>query len=220
MIKRLSPLVLLSALALGPLCFAQSPVAVTPIEPPKTTTWRAGIGGGFGGAGIQKQVVQADGSGTVVERSESPGTIHFFAERLIEHNRVLSVEHARGFRLGPFSSGVGFTSVSVNWHYMSPAPDVRKDETKSFFFVKNWSPYLGYSGGIAEGRISREGDLNPTIASSGVFFGIRNGVDYLLNPDLGLKIEINYSTSFFQAQTAPAKMTFFALWAGLFIPAF
>lgn len=184
------------------------------------STWRVGGGLGFGGAGISKQVKNEDGDTVVAEKGESPGTAHIFLEKLTSEKWVLSFEHARGYRLGPFSSGVGFTSGGLLWHYLGPAPDVSDNKGDDSFFVKRWSPYTGGSTGIAEGEIRREADKVPRIYSSGVFIGLRNGVDYLLKPDMGLRIEASYMFTFFQAAQAPANMSLFSLWAGVFIPAF
>lgn len=183
------------------------------------TSWRAGLGGGFGGAGIDKQVT-VDDTSVVAKRSEGPLTVHLFLEKVVRSDFVLSFEHARGMRMGPFSSGVGFTSGALLWHYLSPAPDVKEADDSNSFFVRSWSPYTGLAGGIAEGAIQRDGDKVPTITSSGMFLGLRNGVDYLLTPSLGLRIEINMSSTIVQAAQSPARLGFFSLWAGLFIPAF
>lgn len=155
-------------------------------------------------AGVWRQVSQSKSQIQKVTRllrneAKVPGTAHIFLERLTSERWVLSFEHARGYRLGPFSSGVGFTSGGLLWHYFGPAPDVSKNENKGTFFVKRWSPYTGGSTGIAEGEIRREADRIPRIYSSGVFIGLRNGVDYLLKPDVGLRLEASYMFTFFQA---------------------
>lgn len=175
------------------------------------------MGLGLGGAGITKEVDTPSGR-TTAERSEGMGMMHLFGETLWTDNRVVGVEHSRGFRLGPFSSGVGFTSAYYKWHYMGPAPDVIKKSDQSTLFIKRWSPYVGPVVGIASGSITREGDIIPKVSSSGVHFGLKNGVDYLLDPGLGMRIEVSYKQTFFQSETLPASMTEFSIWYGLFIP--
>lgn len=144
--------------------------------------------------------------------------MHVFVETLWTDTRVVGLEHARGFRMGPFSSGVGFTTLYYKWHFMGPAPEVFKSSDTSTLFIKRWSPYVGPSIGLASGRIKREGDEIPSVSSSGVAFGIRFGTDYLLRPNLGMRLEISGSQTIFQSETLPANMNQFSLWYGLFVP--
>lgn len=182
--------------------------------------WRAGLGLGFGGAGIQKQVTQEDGRKVVVERAEYPGTMHFFADTIVLPKWVAGVEHARGARLGPFSSGVSFSSIYLNHYFLSPAPEVIKVKDTDLLFISRWAPYAGGSAGIAEGTITREADKVPTVSSSGVFLGIRGGFDYLYKPNIGLKAEMTVSATFFQTESAPALMGYFSMWLGVYFPVF
>jgi hypothetical protein len=180
---------------------------------------RGGVGLGLGGTGITKQVETEELGITVAEKSEGFGMIHFFVEDIWRMRYVVGLEHSRGFRMGPFSSGVGFTSATFRWHYLRTAPSVSKvDDISSTFFVKRWSPYTGGTAGIAFGEIRREGDKIPRVSSSGVHFGLKNGVDYLYRPNIGLRAEVSYATTFFQAPVFPARMTEFSLWLGIFIP--
>ncbi len=182
-------------------------------------TWRFGGGLGFGGTGITKQVKSGGGTRTVL-RSEGPGMMHVFIDRLISDNWTLAFESSRGFRLGPFTSDMGFYGSSLRWHYVGPAPEPLPKVENTQLMIKRWSPYTGFTTGIAAGSISRESDEVSTVSGSGIYFGLRNGVDILYRPDMGLRLEISYSSTFFQAKALPALLTEFSLWAGVFIPAF
>lgn len=190
------------------------------LSAPALAGWRGGGGIGFGGSGIKKEVDVPNLGVTVAEKSEGFGMLHAFVETLWSDTRVVGLEHSRGFRLGPFSSGVGSTTLNLKWHYLGPAPDVVRKSNESSLFVKRWSPYVGPIVGVASGSIKREGDEIPYVSSSGVVFGLKNGVDYLLRPNLGMRIEISYSQTIFQAESRPANMTEFSLWYGLFVPLF
>lgn len=185
-----------------------------------TASWRGGLGLGFGGSGIKKEVESATLGKTIAEKSEGFGMMHFFIETLWTDTRVIGLEHSRGFRLGPFSSGVGSTTFNLKWHYLGPAPDVYKKTDNTTLFIKRWSPYVGPIVGVASGSIKREGDDVPYVSSSGVVFGIKNGIDYLLSPSLGMRVEISAHQTIFQAATRPANMTEFSLWYGIFVPLF
>ncbi len=157
----------------------------------------------------------------VAEKSEGIGMFHLFAERLWGPRFVVGVEHSRGVRLGPFSAGVGFSSAVLRWFYLGPAPDVHHGENEqSQIFVKRWSPYTGGTFGIAEGTIQREGDQVASVSSSGVHFGIKNGIDYSYSPKMMWRWEISYQSTFFQDPVRPATMTEFSLWMGLIMPLF
>lgn len=172
---------------------------------------------GFGGSGIEKEV-PFENATTVAQKSEGFGMMHFFIENTWSSHWLYGLEHSRGFRLGPFSSGVGITSATFKWHYLGTVPEVRPLSDTTTLFEKRWSFYTGFSTGIASGTITREGDQIESVSSSGITFGIKNGVDYLLRKNLGMRIEMSFSSTFFQATTLPANMREFSLWYGLFIP--
>jgi hypothetical protein len=79
--------------------------------------WNVAVKGGFGGTGIKKTVTIDEGE-VEVSRSEGPGVFGFGIEKPLSDKWSLAFEHRRGFRLGPFSSGVGFTDVTWRWYYM------------------------------------------------------------------------------------------------------
>lgn len=175
---------------------------------------------GFGGTGISK-IVNQEGTELTVEKSEGPGMLNVFLDRVMfRDDFVVGLEHSRGFRMGPFSSGVGFTAAGLRWHYLGPAPDPLSSTGPAQIAVRRWSPYTGGATGIALGTIIREGDRVKSVTSSGVTLGLKNGVDYLWRPSIALRIEVSYSFTFAQDPVKPAQMTEFSLWSGVFIPAF
>lgn len=185
------------------------------------STWRGGAGLGLGGQGIKKQTTTVEDSLTTVERSESPLTGQIYLDRLILPNWTLGIEHSRGFRMGPFSSGIGFTSGIVRWYYLAPPPEPsRQLKSLSTFFQRRWSPYGGFSTGVAFGQVVREADLVPSVSESGVHIGFRGGADYLYKPSMGLRAEVTFQTTLFQNQVRPGYLQEFSLWAGFFVPLF
>ncbi len=183
--------------------------------------WRWGLGFGFGGSGIKKQTDSPTLGLVTAEKSEGFGMLHLFAERTWGPRFLVGIEHSRGFRMGPFSAGVGFTSAILRWFYLGPAPElVYGDTEKTHLFVKRWSPYTGGTFGVAAGTIKREGDQVPEVSSSGVHFGLKNGIDYSYSQKMLWRWEISYQSTFFQDAVRPATMTEFSLWMGLIMPLF
>lgn len=172
---------------------------------------------GFGGAGLTKTVIIED-EPQEINRAEGPGMLHIFIDRTVKENWVLGFEHLRGYRLGPFTSGVGFTSLIARWHYLGIATDFSLPADRSQVFIKRWSPYTGFSTGLAFGDAVREASDAPKVSASGVHMGIVNGIDYLMRPDFGLRYEIAYHFTFSQSGARPASLTAFSLWVGLLLP--
>jgi hypothetical protein len=199
-------------LKLAPLLFVliASPVA-------QAGDFRLGTGLGYGGAGITK----VDSVGTdkqSVKRSEGPGTFSLFLDYMVSDSIAVGFEHARGYRLGPFSSGVGFTGITTRWYFRTPAPTVaRAAPDQSTLLVKQFSFFVGLGSGIAAGTINRDEDLVPSVTSSGVYIGFILGADYPLSPGVVLRPQItSYSTFSSSSKTSPAELSYFSFGAGIY----
>ena len=171
---------------------------------------------GFGGGGISS-LTTINSSTTTVNRSEGPGTFSFFVDYLIHEHFTLGVEHLRGFRLEPFSSGVSFTGVTGRWYFMAPAPNLQKTSlTESTLHFKRFTPFLGLSTGVASGTIHRDRDLVPDITGSGVYFGYRLGLDYQIAPGFGLRPEIAVLNTLSSAASPKNQVAGFTGQLGIF----
>lgn len=180
--------------------------------PAFASEWRLGGGLGFGGAGITKTM-----DGKTIERAESPGTLQFFVDRPLTSRWLLGLEHMRGFRLGPFTFGVGVTSFTARWYYLREMTNLVKSEgSTSTLLQRTWSPYVGGGTGFSEGKISREGAITRNVTGSGVHFGFRTGADYTWLANVGIRAEVSYSTTIFSSSNYPQTLTSFSLWGGFF----
>jgi hypothetical protein len=180
--------------------------------------WTVGAGLGFGGQGITKQVEAENGALQTVQRSESPLVAHLFADRVVLPSWAMGFEHSRGFRLGPFSSGVGFTSLNLRWYYLAPPIEPITTPEKSTFFEKRWTPYTGFTLGLANGKIQRQGDIFDEIGETGVHIGLKNGIDYFYDSQVGLRIELSVASTLMQGGARPGALQEFSLWSGFFFP--
>ncbi len=184
----------------------------------KSSTYNIGGSIGIGGTGLKK-VVPVDGVETNVARSESPGVFSLFIDKLYSDSWSFSFEHSRGFRFGPFSSGVSFTEVTSRWYPFSPVMHLTNSaEEKSFLFVKRYSPFVGGGLGIAAGSISREGDVISQVDASGIVMSFRGGFDYSMSPDFAIRPEITYATSIMATGTYPSILSKFAITCGFVFP--
>lgn len=175
--------------------------------------WTWSVSPGIGGTGIQK-TVQQNGSQVDVSRGETPGMIGVEISKMTSDQWSFSIGHRRGFRLGPFSSGVGFTAVSWNWYYLGAPPMPISVEAESYVTEDGWAPYVGLSTGLAQGTISREADEVSSVTASGAFVGIRLGADYRYTPDLVLRPEIIGSQSFFNSSNLQSTLSEFGIMCG------
>jgi hypothetical protein len=158
---------------------------------------RLGLALGFGGAGLSSTVDTSEVGSVPVSRSEGPGMVDIFAEYPLSDRFALGLEHSRGFRLGPFSSGMSFTGVFGRWYFNGPAPSLEASDTeKTTLLVRRFVPFLGLGLGVGSGTIERDGDLVPTVSASGVYLGYRFGADVALNRRVELRPEIIYAASF------------------------
>lgn len=182
----------------------------------RATSWTYGFALGLGGTGIQTSA-NVNGSWTKIQRGETPGLLSLFADRAYNDFWSLSIEHLRGFRLGPFTSGLSFTGVGFKWYFLNPIPSFPKpDDDSTRLFIQQFSPYLSGASGVATGTITRSGDLVYSVTGSGLYFGFRAGSDYMLEPGMGLRGELSYSTTLLYAENPKVTMTEGSLRIGIF----
>ncbi len=183
----------------------------------QASDWRLGASIGYGGAGLSS-TANVDGTLTSVSRSEGPGMASVFVDELLTDYLDFSLEHIRGFRLGPFSSGVSFTGMAFRWYFWGPAPNGNPDtKTETTLFVRRYTPFVGLATGVALADISRTNDLVPRVTGSGAYIGIRLGADYPIRPGFGIRPQITTSTTFFSSVSPPTKLSEFALECGFYI---
>lgn len=174
------------------------------------------VGGalGFGGAGI-KQTQVVDGKSIDAEKSEGPGVVSIFIENLLSDTSSFGFEHSRGFRLGPFSTGVSLTGMTHRFYLTGPAPYFPKIENgNNYIFSKQYVPYLGYGLGVATADVARSNDLTPSVTGSGVYLAFKGGMDYSMSPGKGMRYEIHYATTFMSAELPVTTVSEFALQVG------
>ena len=179
--------------------------------------FRLGTGLGYGGAGITKVTTVGEDKQSV-KRSEGPGTFSLFVDYVLSDTVGIGLEHNRGYRLGPFSSGVSFTGINTKWYFRGTAPSVAKvSETGSTLLVKQFSFFIGLGSGVATGSISRDDDLVPTLSSSSMYIGFLLGADYPLSAGVVLRPQItSYSSFSSSSTTSPASLSFFSFGAGIY----
>jgi hypothetical protein len=177
--------------------------------------WGATLG--YGGAGVQ-QTDTVSGYSVSVQKSEGPGVGSLFVEDLMADNFVLGLESSFGFRFGPFSTGVFFTGINGKWYLYGPAI-FRTDDNDgkdSSFYMKRYAPYYGFSSGVAQAHITRENDVVTSITSSGIYLGVRGGIDYSVDKDMTYRYEVLYNTTFMSNVSPSSTLTEFALQFGVY----
>ncbi len=175
--------------------------------------YRVLAGLGFGGTGIvEDQTVSGSSSSTVssISKSEGPGMFTLGIEKIMTDHLTLAFDHSRGFRLGPFSSGVSFTGFTGRY-YLSPVPWGNRDSKEGpTLFVKRFHSYVGLQTGLATGTIDRQYDLVPSVTASGIYVGFNVGFDLPWNTrGLGLRPEISYSTTIASSTPNPTALELF-----------
>lgn len=186
-------------------------VSVSTFSATSSSEFRWGVGVGFGGSGITEttEVLSQD---VTVQRSEGPGVFVLFGEKQLSGSWSLGLEHSRGFRLAPFTSGIHFTGANMRWYPLSPAPMISdSEEVRSLILYKEYVPFIGGSFGIAQGIVNRQDDLVPNLSTSGVYWGIRGGFDYVLKRDLMLRGEISGSSTIASSPSRPSSLTEFSM---------
>lgn len=167
------------------------------------------IGGGIGGTGMQTTATIGSGatiSSTVVDRSEGPLMFGLSVEKLISDTMSVGLEDLQGVRMGPFSSGEQFVGGAVRWYFKGPAIQAMSESsTDTVLFLKRYSPFVGYSLGVAFANISRPSDQVPSVTGSGIYYGVRGGVDYSIRPGRFWRSEMTYATTM-QSSSGPATI--------------
>lgn len=168
---------------------------------------------GFGGSGIDKTVV-VENQNFDVSRAETPGMLGLSIETFISKNYSLALSHRRGFRLGPFSSGVSFSGLILRRYFYNPPPIIPDKNLPSSVTIQTWAPFIGLGTGLAQATTERETDVVKVVKSSQVYFGIHIGFDYQISPNLILRPEIFTSSSFIDVSSTPATIEEFGLVCG------
>ena len=190
--------------------------ALTAGVPAHAREWRIGTTLGFGGTGLSK-IVKVNNVSRTIERSEGPGVFSIFGETFYSDNIGLGIEHSRGFRLGPFTSGLSFTGFYGRYYFFGPAPQaINSDGGESTIQYRKIAMFLGLSGGVGQGKVSRNADQVPNLTGSGVYMGIRVGADYPISDRLGLRPELIYNTTFMASEVNAPSLSEFALQLGLY----
>lgn len=180
--------------------------------------YRLGLALGFGGTGMKK-VAEVEGESKLVERSEAPGIFNFYVESLVSDSLGFGIEHSRGFRLGPFSSGLSFTGLTGRYYFFGGAPSLSPDVTsESTVLIRQLAWFLGGGTGVAQGRITRDADRVLNISGSGVYVGMKVGADVPWKLDMILRPEIIYNMTFFSSDDTAPSLTEFAIQCSILIP--
>lgn len=171
------------------------------------------ISGGLGDYTINKDVFIQD---TVQKatRSESPGVLQLSVELNLNDKMSLALRHSRGFRIGPFSTGVSFTGL-VYRYYFGRKPYLSSPEESNSVTFMNWALFVGGGAGYANANTSREREILKDISSSGMYFGFHVGADYHMYSNFIFRPEIVYSTTLFDDTEQPAKISEMALILGI-----
>lgn len=180
--------------------------------------YRLGLALGIGGTGMKK-LAEVDGGTRLVERSESPGIFNLYLESLVSDSLGFGVEHSRGFRLGPFSTGLSFTGLTGRYYLFGGAPSLSANVTsESTVLIREFALFLGGGTGVAQGKITRDADRVLNISGSGVYVGMKVGADYPWKLDMILRPELIYNMTFFSSDTTAPTLTEFALQCSILIP--
>jgi hypothetical protein len=187
-------------------------------SPAKASSWTVGVFAGFGGQGIKKNAIVEDDQVAEASRSEGPMVLGLSLEKLLSDRWGLAIEHRRGFRIAPLSSGVSFTGVSGRWYYLRNASTLVDADATNYILLRTWSPYVGGAAGFAQGTIKRERNPVPVTSSSGFYVGIKVGLDYHYKPNLLLRPELNYSLTPLGTAETSGELSEFSLGVTLQMP--
>ncbi len=178
------------------------------------------LGGlGYGGAGINQNITSSNSlaAGQAVHRSEGPGVFMIGVERIMSEQTTVSIDHTRGFRLAPFSSGVSFTGFSGRYYFGSIPWGAKEITHEPTLTVIGPHFYVGVGAGLALGSISRPGDLVPDVTASGVYFGFRGGADIPLDSHgFGIRPELMISQTMSSTIPDPSSLSLFSLGCQLY----
>lgn len=168
---------------------------------------------GFGGSGIEKTVV-VNSADHDISRSESPGMIGLSVEGFVADRWSLALSHRRGFRLGPFSSGVNFTGLIMRRYFYHSPPIIPNKNLTTSITVQTWAPFIGLGTGLAHASTNRDSDVVSNVSSSAIYLGLHVGFDYQINPKLILRPEIFTSASFMDVSETPSTIEEFGIVCG------
>lgn len=172
-----------------------------------------GISFGYGGSGLDKTVI-VENQKFDLSRAESPGMIGLSIETFIADQYSLGFSHRRGFRLGPFSSGVSFTGFILRRYFYNAAPILHNKRLATAITVQRWAPFVGLGTGLAMADTLRDGDVIANVDASAVYAGFHVGFDYQISPGLILRPEIFTSSSLVDVSKTPAKIEEFGVVCG------
>ncbi len=180
--------------------------------------FRATMGLGFGGAGIKRNSSLTSSVPGLVTRSEGFGTLEVGVERILSDRVTLAVTHSRGFRMGPFSSGVGFTGLFGRYYFFQQSWGASDSGSDTTLLVRRILPYLGAGLGLASGTIERPApDLVQSLGASALFLGVKLGADLPLSPKgFGVRAEIGSSFTGTTTGPEPSSLTYFSVGSALF----
>ncbi len=168
---------------------------------------------GYGGSGIDKEVI-VQNQKFDVSRAETPGMMGLSVETFVARNYTLALSHRRGFRLGPFSSGVSFTGLILRRYFMNSPPIIPDSKLSSAVTIQTWAPFVGLGTGLAMATTERDTDVVKTVTSNQVYIGLHVGFDYQISPNLILRPEIFTSASFIDVSDTPATIEEFGVVCG------
>lgn len=174
-----------------------------------------GLSFGLGGTGLTGRAPTEDGL-VGVARSEGPGIVALYADKLISDRLSLGLEHVRGFRLAPATSGVAFTGIAGRYYFGSAPSGVetRTRDGGATLFLQRYSFFAGGAAGIANGTVERDTDQITTISGSGFYIGFRGGTDYILTSRVLVRSELTASTTLFSGGANAIRLTEFSIRCG------
>ena len=180
--------------------------------------YRAVTGLGFGGAGIKRNSSLTSSVPGLVTRSEGFGTLEVGVERILSDRLTLSISHSRGFRMGPFSSGVGFTGLFGRFYLFQQSWGSSDAGSESTLLVRRILPFLGAGLGLASGTIERPApDLVQKLSASALFLGLRLGADLPLSQKgFGVRAEIASSFTGTTTGPEPSSLSYFSVGSALY----
>ena len=180
--------------------------------------YRAVVGLGFGGAGIKRNSSLTSSVPGLVTRSEGIGTMEIGIERILSDRLTAAISHSRGFRLGPFSAGVGFTGLFARYYLFQQSWGSNDSGTETTLLVRRILPYLGAGIGLASGTIERPPpDLVTSLSASALFFGARLGADVpLSSKGFGVRGELGTSFTGTTSGPEPSSLSYFSIGAAAY----
>jgi hypothetical protein len=180
--------------------------------------YRAVVGLGFGGAGIKRNSSLTSNVPGLVSRSEGFGTMEVGIERILSDRLTAAISHSRGFRMGPFSAGVGFTGFFARYYFFQQSWGSSESGSETTLMVRRILPYLGAGIGLASGTIERAPpDLVTSLSASALFLGARLGADVPINSK-GFGVRGELGTSFTGTTTGPepSSLSYFSVGAAAY----